>query len=196
MSKKYIYTGPRPRIDMKFQSYKWTEFCPSLYERGEMVLIDQVPALRDKHGVDKPMFISRYLFNKASPYTGKVLSNFYADFDDDEDPFRALVEMLDMAHRFEEMGVDRAHMKLRFTGGKGGAVEVPYQYFEAEPREDLPQIWKNVAKWCKKNWNYKTLDLAVYERRRLWRLTNTRHSSGRFKIWLTIQELENILCIK
>lgn len=176
---------------MKYQSFKWTEFCPSLYERGEMVTVGDVPAMREKYGKENPMFISRFLFNKASPYTGKVLSNFYADFDDGEDPWRALVEMLDMAEQFIEMGVDEDHIKLRFTGGKGGTVEVPYQYFEAEPRDDLPQIWRAVAEWFSKNWNYKTLDESVYERRRLWRLTNTRHKSGRFKIPITVQELKD-----
>ena len=153
--------------------------------------IDDVPSMREKYGKENPMFISRYLFDKASPYTGKVLSNFYADFDDEEDPWRALVEMLDMATQFIELGVDEAHLKLRFTGGKGGTVEVPYQYFEAEPRDDLPQIWREIAEWFSKNWNYKTLDTSVYERRRLWRLTNTRHKSGRFKIPITIQELKD-----
>ena len=178
-------------MKMKFQGYKWTEFCTSLYDRGEMVTIGDVPALREKHGKELPMFISRYLFNKASPYTGKVLSNFYADFDDGDDPWRALVEMLDMAERFVEMGVDEDKIKLRFTGGKGGAIEVPYQYFEAGPRDDLPQIWRGIAEWFAKSYHYKTIDTSVYERRRLWRLTNTRHKSGLFKIPISVQELKD-----
>ena len=32
---------------MKYQSFKWTEFCPSLYERGEMVTVDDVPVTVD-----------------------------------------------------------------------------------------------------------------------------------------------------
>jgi len=178
-------------MKMKFQSFKWTEFCPSLYDRGEMVTIDDVPAMREKYGKENPMFISRFLFNKASPYTGKVLSNFFADFDDAEDPWRALVEVLDMAERFIEMGVEEDHIKLRYTGGKGGSIDVPYQYFEAGPRDDLPQIWKGVAAWFSTNFHYKTLDTSVYERRRLWRLTNTKHKSGLFKIPITIQDLKD-----
>lgn len=155
-----------------------------------MISLDDLPRKRDQHGIETPLFISRYMFNRPSPYRGPILSNFYADFDNAEKPHHALMELLDLAERFWEMGIDATHLKLRFTGGKGGSIEVPYQYFNAKPSEELPQIWRKVAEYFKNARHYKTLDLAVYDRRRLWRLTNTKHKSGRYKVPLTIEILK------
>lgn len=159
---------------------------------GTMITLNDLSNKREQYGKEEPLFISRYLYSRAHPYTGKVLSNFYADFDNAEDPQRALVEGLDMAEQFKSMGVKEKHIKLRFTGNKGCSVEVPYQYFGAGPRADLPQIWKRIAEWFVGNWHYKTLDMSVYGRTRMWRLINTRHfKSSLFKIRVSIQELKD-----
>lgn len=178
---------------MKNAKFKWIEFCPEIDIRGEMLETgEELRKRRITFGTDRPMFISRYFFESPTfRAPGKVLSNFYADFDCEEDPQSALGELLHAANYFVENGVDEDKLKLRFTGGKGGSIEVPYEYFEAKPSEILPQVWKKIAQDLKKEKRWKTLDLSVYDKTRLWRLTNTKHKSGRYKIPITMEDLRS-----
>ena len=177
---------------MKFKKFEWVEFCPELYMRDDFIPVGQVITKRNELGVDKPIFRSRYLYDRPAGFSGPVLSNFYADFDDAEKPQRALMELLDMAEQFVASGCDPVLLKLRFTGGKGGSLEVPYGYFDVEPDEKLPMVWRKVAEHYKGMRHYKTLDMSVYDRRQIWRMTNTRHKSGRFKIPITIAQLKSM----
>ena len=178
---------------LKNAKFEWVEFCPEIDIRGEMLRTgEELRKRRIAYGTERPMFISRYLFESPTfRAPGKVLSNFYMDFDCEKDPQLALGELLHAANYFIEAGVDEDKLKLRFTGGKGGSIEVPYDYFEAKPLETLPQVWKKIAKDLKREKHWTTLDLSVYDKGRLWRLTNTKHKSGRYKIPITMEDLRS-----
>jgi replicative DNA helicase len=73
-------------------------------------------------------------------------------------------------------------VEIYFSGAKGFHVAIPGSYFGFEPREDLPQIHRAIAKEL---FNVFNLDFAIYDVNRLFRLQNTKHSkTGLYKVIL------------
>jgi predicted transcriptional regulator len=155
-----------------------------------MIRWEDVEKYREQNS-DRPQFISRYLYNRDNPYCGPVISNFYVDFDCAENLKLAKAETAHFVDIMIKSGVPEEMIKIRFTGGKGFSAEIPFQCFGAEPSEYLPLIWKTIAEQLKNTHRWKTLDLNVYDRRRLWRLTNTKHDkTGLFKVAIRYYDLK------
>lgn len=76
-----------------------------------------------------------------------------------------------------------------FSGGKGFHVVVPGKIFSADPASDLTYHWKHLAAKLEKKLALVSLDWRVYSNPRMWRLSNTQHKSGRYKIPLDLGEL-------
>jgi len=128
-------------------------------------------------------FISRYLYDRNNPYYGPVISNFYADFDCEDNLKLAKAEAAHFVTIFRNYGVPEEAIKIRFTGGKGFSVEIAFQCFGIEPNEYLPDIFYDMMKTLKETYKWKTVDMRIYHRRQLWRLTNTKHDkTGLYKI--------------
>lgn len=172
------------------QDYRWVEYAVGKIHIDSMIRWEDLEKHRAKNG-DRPQFISRYMYDRDNPYYGPVISNFYLDFDCEENLKLAKAEAAHFVDIMLKSGVSEELLKIRFTGGKGFSVEVPFQCFGAEPSEYLPLVWKTTAEQFKKAHRWKTLDLNVYDRRRLWRLTNTRHDkTGLFKMPLRHYDLK------
>jgi predicted transcriptional regulator len=156
-----------------------------------MITLDQIEDYRKKHdNVD--LFISRFLYDCDDPYTGPILSNFYIDLDSEEKPERAQADAIKIVNFFlrHEVPDQEPYLKIRWTGKKGFSIEVAYQLFGAEPHEHLDMIWRKIAEMFVHDYKLKTVDFSVYERRRFWRLTNSRRSDCSFyKIPITSIEL-------
>jgi Primase C terminal 1 (PriCT-1) len=76
---------------------------------------------------------------------------------------------------------------------KGFSVTVNPRVFNAESSADLPLIWKSSVEELAKKLRLKTIDFGIYERRRLWRLPNSRHQkSNLYKIPLHLHEVERL----
>jgi DNA-binding PadR family transcriptional regulator len=179
-------------IKARWKEFKWLEFSSGKYHTERMMTWDELVREREKsEHVGQELFISRYAFDRDNPYYGPVLSNLYFDFDSKDNLNRAKAEALDCIEIFKGYGVPIEAIKKRFTGGKGFSVEIPFQFFDLEPSEHLPTIWKKIALQLKSIKGWRTMDSSVYDRRRLWRLTNTRHQSGLYKIPVTYDEMKS-----
>jgi replicative DNA helicase len=81
-----------------------------------------------------------------------------------------------------ELELDLNVVEVFFSGAKGFHVAIPGAYFGFEPRKDLPQIHRAIAKEL---FNVFNLDFAIYDINRLFRLPNTKHSkTGLYKVIL------------
>ncbi len=84
-------------------------------------------------------------------------------------------------------------IEIYFSGMKGFSVTIDYAVFNAEASADLPLIWKSVTQELAAKLKLKTIDLRIYERRRLWRLPNSRHQkTGLYKHPMTLLQLEKV----
>jgi len=78
-----------------------------------------------------------------------------------------------------------------FSGNKGFHIIIDETAFDLKPRYYLIDVHKILAKNLKTKLQLNTLDLAIYDRKRLLRLPNTKHAdSGLYKTLLTKEQLE------
>jgi len=140
------------------------------------------------------LFSSIYLYPTDDPYIGGVLSDFYMDFDYEESPDKARREAVAVVKKLvNDYEIPEENIWIAFSGMKGISITVDYGVFNAESSTDLPLIWKSMVQDLIVKLKLKTADTSIYERRRLWRLLNSRHQkSSLHKIPLTLAELEKL----
>ncbi len=87
--------------------------------------------------------------------------------------------------------IDLRTVRIYFSGSKGFHIEIPFRLFGFEPSRELHHIFKEIA--FKLIPEGVTIDGAIYDKTRLWRLANTINSkSGLYKIPLSSDELFNL----
>lgn len=73
-------------------------------------------------------------------------------------------------------------ISIFFTGKKGYHIECDPRVLGINPSNNLPNIFRYIANMLKTKLNIQSLDLSVYDARRMWRLENSKHqSTGLFK---------------
>jgi hypothetical protein len=140
------------------------------------------------------LFSSIFSYPTEDPYVGDVISDFYLDFDKEDNPNQARKEAVAVIKKLiEEYRIPESAVSIAFSGCKGISVTISPLVFNAQPASDLPLIWKSLAKELQARLHLKTLDTGIYDRRRLWRILNSKHNkTGLYKIPLTLTEAENL----
>lgn len=161
----------------------------------EIIKVSELQEWQAKHQQStQGLFSTIYRYPTDDPYVGGVISDFYMDFDCEENPEKARKEAVAVVKKLiNDYEIPEENICIAFSGMKGISITVDYKVFGAESSADLPLIWKTIAQDLTAKLNLKTADTRIYERRRLWRLLNSRHQkSGLHKIPLTPAELENL----
>jgi hypothetical protein len=124
-------------------------------------------------------------------FDGKVWdSSLPFDFDDRGDPARALGWVREFLDRLAREDVPLDALRYYFSGAKGFHVEIPHTLFGGfEPSEKLHVHEKAAAMELMGGIPF---DTAVYDKLRLWRLTNTLNAKGhRYKVQLSYEEIRD-----
>ena len=161
----------------------------------KIIKVDELSEWQEQHqNSEQGLFSSVYMYPTDDPYIGGVLSNFYTDFDCEENPDKARKEAVALVKTLmNDYRIAEENIEIAFSGMKGISILISHEVFNVEARADLPLIWKSLIKHLISKLNLKTVDTKVYERRRLWRLLNSKHQkSGLYKIPLTLTELEKL----
>lgn len=161
----------------------------------EMIKVSQLHEWQAKHQSNtQGLFSSVYMYPTDDPYIGGVISDFYMDFDYEENPDKARKEAVAAIKKLiSDYDIPEDAISIAFSGMKGISITVDYRIFSAESSTDLPLIWKSIVKELAAKLKLKTVDTGIYERRRLWRLVNSGHQkTGLYKIPLTLAELEKL----
>lgn len=124
--------------------------------------------------------------------------DFYCDFDtviEKEEDYDKLRDDVRMALRYIKiiMGIDLNQVRFFFSGGKGIHITVPAITFGLEPHAALNQIYKHMAEeiatYCKNG----TIDLKVYDDKRMFRMVNSWNYKGQaYKIPITYEEFNSL----
>ena len=143
---------------------------------------------------DTGLFSSVYMYSTDDPYVGGVLSDLYMDFDNEQNPDKARKEAVVVVKKLTgEYNIPEANITIAFSGMKGFSLTVHHNVFNAECLDYLPSVWKSIVQEMAKKLKLQTVDTSIYERRRLWRILNSRHQkTGLYKIPLTVTELEKL----
>jgi hypothetical protein len=110
------------------------------------------------------------------------------DFDHTKDPGIALQWLREVIRRLDSWDVPRSAVRYYFSGQKGFHVEIPAALFGGfVPSTELHRCLKQAAGLILGDIPY---DGSVYDKLRLWRLPNSRHSkTGLYKVRLTPAEV-------
>lgn len=126
----------------------------------------------------------------VSGYDGEVYVDYlWVDIDDSD-----LNKALDTAQVYlHRLAVDYKfpvkYLRCFFSGNKGFHIGIPSVAFGFQPGKDLPLLCKALATSMAGDLG---VDLAIYDRTRLLRLSNSKHQvSGRYKVELEPDMLQN-----
>jgi len=161
----------------------------------EIIRVSELQEWQAKHqSSTQGLFSTIYRYPTDDPYVGGVISDFYMDFDCEENPDKARKEAVAVIKKLiTDYGISEDGIFIAFSGMKGISITIDYKTFGAASSADLPLIWKSIVQDLTAKLKLKTADTSIYERRRLWRLLNSRHQrTGLYKIPLTLAELENL----
>lgn len=128
-------------------------------------------------------------------YAGiKYRGNLYFDLDDAKSPASTAAHALTLIDKLVDLGVPEDQVQVYASGGKGFHLLVPETCYMTKPPARgmalLPQIYKEMAFTLA----VPSLDLRVYTARkgRMFRQVNVKRENGRYKVWITLQELQRI----
>ncbi len=161
----------------------------------QMIKVSKLREWQAKHQPStQGLFSTVYRYPTDDPYVGGVISDFYMDFDNEENPDKARKEAVAVIKKLvQDYDIPEENIKTAFSGCKGISITISHRIFNAVSSAYLPLVWKGIVQDLISELNLKTADTSIYERRRLWRLLNSRHQkSGLYKIPITLAELENL----
>jgi len=178
-----------------------TDYCIEVCEGLQrttpptVISVNDLPDWVERHkDSNAGLFASAYIYSTDDPYIGGVLSNLYIDFDSEQNPDKARKEAVAVVKKLTgDYNIPEANINIAFSGMKGFSLTVDHNVFNAECLDYLPTVWKSIVQELTKKLKLQTVDLSIYERRRLWRIRNSRHQkTGLYKIPLTPLELEKL----
>lgn len=113
----------------------------------------------------------------------KCWSGFYMDLDNSD--LRIAHEDIKKIASYLYEALPEESVHIYFSGGKGFHVETEAISFNIDPATNLPELFRFLANKLQERLDISSIDFAVYERRRIFRLENSRHqSSGLYKVEL------------
>ena len=188
---------------MNHSEYKWVEYAYGGAEnRGNVCTVDKLPRANGKKDCYRTIFRYPQVFkqyydthrnktgrNTVSGYNGPVCADFFPlDIDEPDDHEKALQDTRGILNSLlQHYEIDLETLWLFFSGNKGFHVLIPMKYFGTTPSAEIPGAFRHMAGEIAGDTK---LDMTIYERVRLLRITNTVHSkSGLYKIPLTAAEV-------
>lgn len=147
-------------------------------------------------------FMCMYKYDGDDIKTCNIISDLYFDFDmDNKDIGRSDKEKYDdlkfqvmriLALAINTWKIDRHSIELYYSGYKGFHMIIPSEVFGLTPCSSLNAQFKRIALYFKLQFSTNTLDIGIYDRRRLFRIPNTVNSkSGLYKVPITIEQLRS-----
>jgi hypothetical protein len=122
--------------------------------------------------------------------------SFYLDFDyplESERDFYKIKEDVSIAYRYLRliMMIPDSGISFYFSGSKGIHLTVDAKTMGIEPHKELHRIYKSLAEDIAKYTKHQTIDVKIYDDKRMFRIENSYHIKGKaYKIPVSIKEIE------
>jgi hypothetical protein len=165
------------------------------FTRNEWMHITEIPEYRQRNG-NIGIYTTAYVYDSQDIKEANLYGDLYFDFDD-EDNFenvrRDVRSLITYAKSTMFLGIPEKLIRLYFSGKKGIHLILPAIIFGVIPNKFLNQYYKQMATEIKDYASMITLDLKIYDNRRLFRLPNSQHQDTKlYKIGLTVDEVLNL----
>ena len=171
------------RVDKDGINQKWNRVHISELDKWRQKMI----ALGSKHCFSTIQRFANEVHTEGEEY----ISDMYFDLDSDDVIFKALVD----ARKLKDflvtgVGAEDEDCKVFFSGNRGFHFEISAEFVGIQPSVNLCKVLHHIAEFVGDKLSLKTLDRTVYSKRRMWRMTNTRHGkSGLWKVPFTLAEI-------
>lgn len=149
-----------------------------------------IGSLREKRN-NTGIFKSAYMYDTTDQNNAYLLGDLYFDFDSEifehtrQDTLKA-ISFLKVVFHIE----DTSQIKIYFSGNKGFHIVVDYDILGVKPIKHLNLTYKYIAEDLNSFINNGTLDLRVYDNKRMFRVEGSKHEkSGLYKTYITYDEL-------
>ena len=161
------------------------------FSRNHFGTKDSIRAMREKQN-NTGLYRSAFMYDNMDPYNSNLFGDFFMDFDSEEDLELARQDLLFVIWRLNlktGFNLPMDAFRIYFSGKKGFHLTIPWQYFNIEPHAQLDRIFRWIAEDLHRTSMNQTIDLVIYEKRRLYRMENTIHQrTGLYKIPLQYDE--------
>lgn len=141
------------------------------------------------------LYRSAFMYDNKDPYEANLFGDLFLDFDCEEDIDKAREDLLFVVwklHLAVGFNLPMEAFHIYFSGKKGFHLLIPWQYLDIKPHQDLDKIFRWIAEDLYEQSINKTIDLVIYEKRRLYRLENSIHQeTNLYKIPLQYLEAVN-----
>jgi hypothetical protein len=116
------------------------------------------------------------------------------DIENERDFNKIVKDTLITASYLEQcFGIPEKMVQIYFSGSKGFHILVEPEVFGIEPRQNLNEQYKTIASELNKQTIYKTIDVRIYDRRRLFRFPNSINAkTGLHKVPIRQKDLRGI----
>lgn len=173
----------------------FVRFTKGVADKGKLIPHNEIfDHVQDN---DSDYYASAYIYNddQAEEFkkTGSVrgiknvvTNRIWFDFDQADDPAFSQIDAKEAIQRLEKYGINKNNIEIYFSGNKGFHLVVTLNRFIT------PEQVYNI---CVKKFghNLKSLDSAVYDPSRIFRVPGTKHQkSGLYKIPLTYNQLHQL----
>lgn len=148
-----------------------------------------------KHG-DIGIFQTTFNYNAYNQDDSYLYGDMYLDFDDKDNFDNAREDAIYAVSYLKIVfGISPNDLKIYFSGNKGVHIIVPKEILNVEPNKKLNYIYKAIAKKIQSFIKNNTLDMQVYDNKRMFRIPNSMHETSRlYKISLSYNELRTMPC--
>lgn len=166
------------------------------FTRNEWITLNDVQAYRQRHN-NVGIFTTAYIYDSKDIKEANLYGDMYFDFDDEKnfENVRKDVQLtLFYLKQPFTFNIASKYARIYFSGKKGIHLIIPAIILGIEPSKFLNQYYKFLASDMKERTGMgDTLDLKIYDNRRLFRIPNSQHQdTGLYKVGLTLDELDNL----
>lgn len=153
---------------------------PKENRQPTLIDIEDVERFADKH--DRTgIYTSIFQYDGDNFATATPMGSLCFDFDS-SDLENARSETAKVVEHLLSF-VPRDAISVYFSGGKGFHIECEAIALNVGSSDDNPGVYRFIADDLKRQLALESIDLVIYDSRRMWRLVNTRHQrTGLFKV--------------
>ena len=134
------------------------------------------------------VYRTTFCYDNTNVKESSLYGDLYFDLDKDiknEDDFKAIKSDALIVHSYlsMRMKVPAEQIRVYFSGSKGFHIVVPAEVIGIEQKDSLNEEYKLIALEVQKTTYNDTIDMKIYDRRRLFRIVNTINSkTGLYKV--------------
>lgn len=171
----------------------WVDPSKNLFTRGKYLNVEQVESILQSQTY-VGFFKTVFQYDQVPVEEAMVYGDLYFDFDSLAQFDKAREDaILTIAFLKTVFQLNESQIQIFFSGSKGIHLIVPGEFLGIEPCKDLNVTYRYIAKQAQMYLKHDTLDLMIYDKKRLFRVPNTIHEkTGLHKISLTLEELRKL----